>query len=230
LAGIAFVATVRSRIIDLGSGLKVLNVLRPLWNWGWGRFARQPAWHAFVNWQVYYGPYLRTEGPPALIQHTGPYMGDVARQIDLINGMVGGRGPAIVSAPPGCGKSRFGLELARRIERAHSRWLVLFVRHDETVVREELQQLTRLKRLVFIVDDAHECPGLVKLLAAACTEAEPAAPLHLVCLTRTTGRAEVARAMNSAYPPGVLQEVDLGRPSAQLVRTLIDRLLPKSSW
>jgi hypothetical protein len=53
--------------------------------------------------------------------------------------------------------------------------------------------------------------------------------VFLVCITRTTGRAEVSRALNYAFPPGVIQEVDLGRPSSALVRSLIDKLLPKSS-
>ena len=202
-------------------------MLRPLSQWAWGRFARQPAWRAFVNWQAYYGPYLRTDTPQPLIQHAGLYVGDAAQQMELINGMVAGRGPAVVWAPPGCGKSRFALELARRIEQ--HRWQVFFVRHDEAVVREELHQLTRLKRLVFIVDDAHECPDLVKLLAAACAEAASTAPLHLVCVTRATGRAPVTRAINSVYPPGLIQEIDLGRPAPEAVRALIDQLLPKSS-
>ena len=222
-------ATKGAPVIDVGSGLKVLNLLRPLMRWAHGRFAQQPRWLAFVSWQAYYRAYLGQDAGQALIQHTGPLVGDAARQIELINGMVAGRGPAVVSAPPGCGKSRFALELAQRLEKGGGRWQVVFVQHDESAVREELHQLTQLKRLVFVVDDAQECPELVKLLAAACAQATSSAPLHLVCLTRSTGRAPVTQAINSVFPPGAIQEVELGRPSQKLVRALIDQLLPKSS-
>lgn len=214
---------------DLPFGLKNLNVLRPIWHWAQGKFARQPSWRAFVGWQVYYAAYLGADARHALIQHGGPYVGDPARQSELLDAIAAGRGPAVVRAPPGCGKSRFALELARRIERERGRWQVVFVRHDETAVREELQQLAQLKRVVFIVDDAHECPQLVRLLAATCAQAPAAASLHLVCLTRSTGRAPVSRALNDPLPPEAIQEIDLGRPSPQLVRSLIDQLLPQSS-
>ena len=216
-------------MLDRRSGPKSLNVLRPIWQWTQAKFARQLPWRAFVSGQAYYAGYLRTDASRALIHHTGPYVGTPNHQTELIEGMLAGQGPAIVCAPPGCGKSRFALELARRIERAHPRWQVVFVRHDEVVVREELPQLTQLRHVIFLVDDAQECPELVELLAAACAQTSAAAPLHLLCLTRPTGRARVRRALDSAVPPGAIQEVDLGRPSLQLVRTLIDQLLPQSS-
>jgi hypothetical protein len=216
-------------VIHVGFGLKVLNLLRLLGLGAWGGFAQQPSWRGFVSWEAYYRPYLGTAAGHALIQHTGPLVGDAARQIELINGMVAGRGPAVICAPPGCGKSRFALELARRIEKGGQRWQVVFVQHDESAVREELHQLTQLQRLVFVVDDAQECPELVKLLAVACAQGTATAPLHLVCLTRSTGRAPVTQAINSVFPPGAIQEIELGRPSQKLVRALIDQVLPKSS-
>jgi len=216
-------------MLDRRFGPKNFNVLRPIWRWTQAKFARQSPWRAFVGWQAYYAVYLRSDSSRALIHHTAPYVGTATQQNELIDGMVAGRGPAIVWAPPGCGKSRFALELARRIERAHPLWQVVFVRHDEGLVREELPHLMQSKRIVFIVDDAHECPQLVELLAAACAQPPATATLHLVSLTRTTGRARVSRAIAGAAPSGMIQEIDLGRPSLQLVRTLIDQLLPQSS-
>jgi hypothetical protein len=207
----------------------VLNALTTPLRRAWSWFSKQPQWHAFVDWQTYYQAYLRTDSPHAWVQHHGPLVGDVARQIELINGMAGGRAASLVWAPPGCGKSRFALELARRMEKGRDRWQVLFVRHDDGAVREELHELTRLKHIVLIVDDAHECPDLVKLLAAACAAARSETPLHLVCLTRSTGRASVSHALQGVFPPGAVQEMDLGRPPAPVVRRLIDQLLPKSS-
>lgn len=217
------------RAVERRFGPRKFNLLRPIWRWAQSKFARELPWRAFVSWQAYYSAHLRTDANQALIRHNGPYVGDPARQVELIDALGAGRGPAIVSAPAGCGKSRFALELAQRMDRERRRWQVLFVRHDGEAVSEELHQLTQLKRVVFIVDDAHECPELVKLLAAACAEASRAASLHLICLTRTTGRARVARAINVAFPTGTIKEIDLGRPSPQLVRTLIDELLPQSS-
>src|SRR6185437_10309216 len=135
----------QKRMLDRRFGPKNFNVLRPIWRWTQAKFARQSPWRAFVGWQAYYAVYLRTDSTRALIHHTAPYVGTATQQNELIDGMVAGRGPAIVWAPPGCGKSRFALELARRIERAPHRYQVLFVRHDESVVREELPQLARLK-------------------------------------------------------------------------------------
>jgi len=215
-------------MLDRRSGLKNLSLLRPIWRWTQAKFARQLPWRAFLSWQAYYAAYLGKDASHPLIQHTGPYVGTPDHQTRLIEGMAAGRGPAIVCAPPGCGKSRLALELAQRIEHAHPRWQVVFVRHDEALVREELPQLTQLRHVIFVVDDAQECPDLVELLALACAQ-NSAAPLHLVCLTRPTGRARVSRAIHGANPPGAIQEIDLGRPAPQLVRTLIDQLLPQSS-
>jgi len=207
----------------LDSGLKVVNVLAP-WSW----FRKQPQWRTFVDWKTYYQASLRTDSAPPLVQHGGPWVGDGARHDELSDGLAAGRAASLVWAPPGCGKSRFALELARRIEKRRDRWQVVFVPHDAAAVRAELNELTRLKHIVFVVDDAHECPELVQLLAGACA-ANAEAGHHLVCLTRSTGRAAVSRALQSAFPPGAVQEMDLGRPPAALVRTLIDQLLPKSS-
>lgn len=217
------------RMVDLRLGLKNFSLLRPIRHLGQGRIAGRPAWRAFLTWQAYYSASLRTDGSRALIQHDGPYVGDFNRQAELIDAIVAGRGPAVVCAPPGCGKSRFALELARRIERESGRWQIVFVQHDETAVREELPQLMQSKRVVFVVDDAHRCPELVRLLAAACAQGSEAGSPYLVCLTRATGRAQVTREINSPFPSGSIQEIDLGRPSPQLVRTLIDQLLPRSS-
>jgi len=209
--------------------LKALNPLRPIWRWAQAKFVRRPTWDAFVGWQGYYSDYLRADDSHALIRHSGPYVDSPDRQTELIDAMVAGRGAAVVWAPPGCGKSRFALELARRIEREYARWSVVFVRHDAQKVRAELPRLMELKHVVFIVDDAHECPDLVELLAAALGKISAPTSLHLICLTRSTARAEVDRVLHSAFPPGALHETDLGRPSPQVVRTLIDRLLPQSS-
>lgn len=204
--------------------MKVVDVLAP-WSW----FRKPPQWRAFVDWKTYYQAFLRTDSAHSLIQHSGPWVGDASRQDELISSLAGGRRAAIVWAPPGCGKSRFALELARRIEKGRDRWQAAFVPHDDAAVRAELRELTQSKRIVFIVDDAHQCPDLVQFLAAECAAAPADAELHLVCLTRSTGRADVNRALQSAFPPGAVQELDLGRPTAAQVRSLIDQLLPKSS-
>ena len=209
--------------------LKSFNVLRPIWRLTQGRLARQSEWRAFVGWQAYYASSLGADADRALVQHTGPYLGNSTPQIELIDKMMAAQGAALVSAPPGCGKSRFALELARQIERSHPRWHAVFVRHDESAVREDLHHLTQLKHVVFIVDDAHECPEIVKLLAEACAPTSAPTPLYLVCLTRSTDRARVSGAIHGVFPPGMIRQIDLGRPSLQLVRALIDQLLPQSS-
>ena len=219
----------QKRAVSLSFDPKALNPLRPLWRWARSRFVRQPTWQAFVSWQAYYSAYLRTDAAPALLHHGGPYVGGFDHHTELLEAMSAGRGAALVCAPPGCGKSRFALELARRIERDYPRWQAVLVRHDEQLVRQELHHLMQSKRVVFIVDDAHECPQLLELLAAACGQASAAASQHLVCTTRPMGRAQVSRAVNGAFPPGMILEVDLGRASPELVRTLIDQLLPQSS-
>ena len=111
-------------------------MLRLIGRWALGKIARHPRWRAFQSWREYYRPFLQADARQALIQHTGPLVGDARQQVELINGMVAGRGPAVVWAPAGCGKSRFAMELARRVERVHWRWRVVFVRHDESAVRD----------------------------------------------------------------------------------------------
>ncbi len=203
------------RLISLGSRFKFLGALRSLGT-------RRPNWRAFVDWQTYYRPYLGADSGPALIKHTVPWIGDEVRHTELIDALAAGRRVALVWAPPGCGKSRFALELARRLEAGGDRWQPLFVLHEAAVVREELPELAQLERAVLIVDDAQNCPDIVETLARATATQS----LHIVCVARTSGRFEVARALGDA---GAIHELNLGRPNPKLVRNLIDRLLSKTS-
>jgi hypothetical protein len=202
---------------------------RAIRNWTPVRFKRQPGGKAFVDWQTYYQAFLGDSPGRAFMDHHGPYVGGEQRQLEIINAMVSGTRVFLVSAPPGCGKSRFALELARQMERAQRSWDVRFVCHDDSAVRAELHELTGLERLVLIVDDAHECPQLVQVLAGACSAADAHSPIHLVCLTRPAGRAEVLTALGSHFSLGVPQEIDLGRPNPKLIRELIDKRIPQIS-
>jgi DNA polymerase III delta prime subunit len=194
-----------------------------------GRFARQPKSKAFVGWQSYYRVFLEEAASRPLIDLRGPHVGDERRQQEIIDSIAAGAKVFLVSAPPGCGKSRFALELARRLGRTQSSWDVRFVRHDEPAFRQELHELTRAKRVVLIVDDAHHCPVLVEQLAAFCAAPNPASQVHLVCLTQPTGRAVLAQALASHFSVGVPLDIDLGRPNAKLMRELIDKLIPQLS-
>src|SRR3569833_3491640 len=53
--------------------------------------------------------------------------------------------------------------------------------------------------------------------------------IQLICLTRPSGRTTVAEALANHFPVGEPHEMDLGRPSAKLVRELIDKLIPQLS-
>jgi hypothetical protein len=205
------------RVISLGSRFKFLGVLRSLGT-------RRQNSRAFVDWQTYYRAYLGADSGTPLIQHSVPWVGDEARHTELINGLGAGHRAVVVWAPPGCGKSRFALELARRLETGPDRWEAHLVQHDAAAVREELPELAQQKRVVLILDDAQNCPDVVEILAAATSES-----LNLVCLVRSSSRSDVTSALNKALPPGSIQELDLGRPSAKLVRSLIDKLLSKTS-
>ncbi|HEY2399650.1 MAG TPA: hypothetical protein VGI23_04800, partial [Steroidobacteraceae bacterium] len=206
------------RLISLGSRFKFLGALRSIGT-------RRPNWRAFVDWQTYYRPYLGADSGPALIKHTVPRVGDEARHTELIDALAAGRRAVVVWAPPGCGKSRFALELARRLEAGGDRWEPLFVQHDAAAVREELSELSQRERVVLIVDDAQSCPEIVEILVhAAATQS-----LNLICVVRSNGRAEVIRTLSKEFPPGAIQELNLGRPSSKLVRNLIDQLLSKTS-
>lgn len=192
------------------------------------RFSRQTKSKACVDWQAYYRLYLEDVPGHALIGHRGPFVGDDASQTQIIDAMAAGKRAFLVSAPPGCGKSRFALELARRIGRVQRTWDVRFVRHDPSGLREELGELSRSRNLVLIVDDAQDCPSLVQLLAAACAAAE-SSRLHLVCLTQPAGRVVLAEALAGHFAGEATFELDLGRPSANLLRELIDKLIPQLS-
>jgi len=209
------------RLISFGSRFKFLGALRSIGT-------RRPNGRAFVDWQTYYRPYLGADSGPALIKHTVPWVGDEAsqaRHTELTNALAAGRRAAVAWAPPGCGKSRFALELGRRLE--SSGWQPLFVQHDATAVREELPELSQLERAVLILDDAQNCPDIVETLAhAAATQTQS---LHLVCVARSSGRAETVRILSKEFPPGAIQELNLGRPPQKLVRNLIDQILSKIS-
>jgi hypothetical protein len=192
------------------------------------RFSRQPKGKSLVDAQTYYRVFLEDSPGRALIDHRGPFVGDEQQQTGIVDAMLAGRKVFLVSAPPGCGKSRFALELARRLGRVQRSWDVRFARHDDAAVRQELSEL-KARHVVLIVDDAQDCPSLVELLAAAAHSAQSEQSIHLICLTRPAGRATVAEALANHFPVGEPHEVDLGRPNAKLVRELIDKLIPQLS-
>jgi hypothetical protein len=193
------------------------------------RFARQPKLKAFVGWQTYYRAFLEDSTDRALIDFRGPFVGDELHLRQVIDAILAGRKVCRVSAPPGCGKSRFALELARRIGRSQPSWDVRFARHDEPAAVQEMHELSKGKRLVLIVDDAHDCPTLVEQLAAVCAGVAGAAPTHLVCLTQPAGHEALTEALANHLPVSETLDIDLGRPSAKLVRELIDKTIPQLS-
>jgi hypothetical protein len=216
-------------VIHFFEAVRPVSLARQVRDWVHDRIAGQPKGKAFVGWEIYYRAFLEASPGHALIDHRGPHVGDELQQSKIIAAIEAGRRVFQISAPPGCGKSRFALELARRIGREQRSWEVRFVRHDDSAIRAELPELTQLKRLVLIVDDAHECPKLLQLLAGVCSATDGRSPIHLVCLSRPTGRAAVTAALASHFPVGTPQEMELGRPSRQLVRELIDKRIPQVS-
>ncbi|HEY6923957.1 MAG TPA: hypothetical protein VI653_10840, partial [Steroidobacteraceae bacterium] len=192
------------------------------------RFVRQPKWQALVDAHTYYRAFLENSPGCALIDHRGPLVGDDLRQTQIVDALGAGRKVFLLSAPAGCGKSRFALELARRLK-TQKAWDVRFVRHDESALTQELPELARARQLVLIVDDAHECPALVERLAALSAIAAPEQGIQLICLTRASGRTLVAEALANHFPIGEPLEIDLGRPNPKLVRELIDKLIPQLS-
>src|SRR5512146_293933 len=192
------------------------------------RLIRHPKSKALVGWQSYYRNFLEADPGRALVDHRGPLVGDAARQTELIDSIAAGKRAFLISAPPGCGKSRLALELARRIERAQRSWDVRFVRPEEPVLDEELRELPTASRSILIVDDAHGCPALVQRLASVCCAQGPT-QTHLVCLTRPAGRPALLEALASHDPSDEPLRMDLGRPDPKVIRELIGALIPQLS-
>jgi hypothetical protein len=217
------------RDISLFEALQLGRARSKVGGWLRSRLSRQATGQAFVGWQTYYQALLQDRPGSSLLSHSGPLVGDELGQLEIVTAISSGTKLFTVSSAPGGGKSRFALELARRIGRDQPTWLVRFVRHDEPAVRAEVRELTAPSRLVLIVDDAHDCPQLVQLLAGVCSTADPKTPIHLVCLTRPAGRAAVTAALAAYFPVGTQKEIELGRPNGKQVRELIDKLIPEVS-
>lgn len=194
-----------------------------------GRLTRQPKWKGLVDWQTYYRDFLEASPGSALIDHRGPYLWNELRQTQLTDSILAGKRAVLISAPAGCGKSRFALELARRLERVQRSWDVRFVRHDEPALADELRQLPQAARLILIVDDAHDCPALVQRLASVCSSVQGPSQAHLVCLTRPAGRTELIEALASGFLVNEPLQMDLGRPDPKAIRELIAALIPQLS-
>lgn len=192
------------------------------------RFTRHSRWQALAGWQSHYQRFLESSPASALVDHRGPYLGDEDRHAQLIDAIAAGRRALLISAPAGCGKSRFALELARRLGRVQRSWDVRFVRHDHPALDEELQALPKAGRLILIVDDAHDCPALVRRLAALCS-GQGRAQTHLVCLTRPVDRAVMIEALAGHLPLSEPLRMDLGRPDPKVRKDLIDALIPQMS-
>ncbi|HEU5443098.1 MAG TPA: hypothetical protein VFU61_04695, partial [Steroidobacteraceae bacterium] len=78
------------------------------------------------------------------------------------------------------------------------------------------------------MDDAHDCPALVRRLAALCSgQGRP--QTHLVCLTRPAGRAVLIEALAGDLPLDEPLQMDLGRPDPKVRKDLIDALIPQMS-
>jgi hypothetical protein len=189
------------------------------------RFTRPPKSRALVGWQSHYARFLEAAPGSTRVDHRGPYLGDEARHTQLIDALAAGRSAFLISAPAGCGKSRFALELARRIGHAQRAWDMRFVRQDEPALQEELRELPAAGRLILIVDDAHDCPALVRRLASVCA----AAQAQLICLTRPAGRTALVEALASGFHGNEPLELDLGRPDPKVTRELINALIPQLS-
>jgi hypothetical protein len=192
------------------------------------RFTRHSRWQALVGWQSHYQRFLEPSPGSALVDHRGPYVGDEARHAQLIDAIAAGRRAALISAPAGCGKSRFALELARRLARTQRSWDVRFVCQDQPALAEELQQLPNTGRLILIVDDAHDCPALVRRLAQLCSE-QGRPQTHVVCLARPADRALLIEALAGHLPVSEPLQMDLGRPDPKVRKELIDALIPQMS-
>lgn len=192
------------------------------------RWTRNPKGKALVGWQTYYRLFLEDVPGRPLIDHRGPYLGGEARQTELIDALTAGRRAILVAADPGCGKSRFALELARRLGRTQRSWQVRFVRHDEPGLEEELRALPTSGRRVLVVDDAHECPGLIGRLSALCA-VPGSVQTQLVCLTRPAGRTALIEALACHLPVTEPLQLELGRPDPKAIRELIDARVPQLS-
>ena len=123
------------------------------------RFARQPKWKALVDAHTYYRPFLEDSPGRALVDHRGPFVGDDVRQTQVMDALGAGRKAFLLGAPAGCGKSRFALELSRRLK-AEKSWDVRFVRHDESALGEEMPELTKARKRVLPQALTITCPSL----------------------------------------------------------------------
>ncbi len=141
-------------------------------------------WEVFRPWREHFKVELRVDSKRGLITHATPFVGFDDQLTSCMEHLIQGEPVVLVSAAPGCGKSRFALELARKLGKHESLWECFFVGHDLARATASIRKLRKVRRIVLFIDDAHKCPDLADRLAKVARESEGRHSLHVVCLCR----------------------------------------------
>ena len=197
--------------------------------WKVGRFVRQRfwlrgAWKVFRTCDEYFKAELDEDNRKGLITHCTPLTGFADAERVAMENLVKGEPVLLFHAPPGKGKSRFAIALARRLERHNTLWDCFFVEPDIDRVTDAMSNLKRFRRCVLFVDDAHKCPDLVGRLAKAARESEGRNSLHIVCLCRSTLVHTVIPSIGFRFTQTALPRLEKSQ-----ISTIVDSILPTAS-
>lgn len=188
---------------------------------------RKPIGH-FVTPEIYYAPYLGEKEQLSLITHAFKCVGremELNAIIDDVNS--GLYNVFVITAPPGYGKSKFALELARLLRgdshgpswrlrqwiKGHL-WNIYFVQQYTSDILEYVNELRKTPRIAIFIDNAHENPELVRALSTYAGSSHEQGRLLLFCFCRSS----ISNIVYDALP-----SVQLGR-----IRDLCLRKLNKS--
>jgi hypothetical protein len=144
----------------------------------------------------------------------------------------------VLSAPPGQGKSRFALELARAISNDRrtvidkilfrQTWKAYFVNKTLTDLPNRFNELPRGHALALFIEDASDTPTLLRAVASYAEKSEKELPIVLV----VTSRSYLLPALLDAISPAFLGKVEqhsLARLSREGIREIFEQLQPRLS-
>ena len=173
-------------IEQASSGLAFSRAIITFWHRIRRRFLLRGRWQVLRTYEQYYKNELQNEARSSFITHRTRFTGFERQEAEAIDNMLSGAPVLVFSAPPGSGKSRFAIALAERLQKHETLWNCLFVEHDLNRATDAIGSLSKFKRCVLVIDDAHRSPQLVDRLAKLARESSGKHRIHLVCLCRSS--------------------------------------------
>jgi len=196
----------------------------------------------FLSPENFYGQFLGARAKKISITHETECLGRDNELADALGAVDSGQFTVLhFTAPPGHGKSRFALELSRRLRGKGQgvwwflgrwltgrRWKVYFVREHASSVSDHVTELRSSYKLAVFIDNAHEAKETIRELASYARMTVKEGKILLICLSRSTLKNVVSDAL-SGTPMEEVKSVTIRKLSEATIENIVKAQLPSES-